>query len=489
MKPQLFENLRRFVSGGRKKKEKNESSFKRSDSFKRISIKRNYLERGRKHRQAALAAKVAPSTSSDVGKEKVDVNEKIPVVGVARAMGGARVIRDTSMPSLVTPAASTSPTTEGPETMVINYNQWLQGMSDKPPTPPVRKKNASLNGSVCSSLEATHLEKSPLPRPRALSPAPSRADSGLSINLGRIWMDVPMAMAPRSLELPRPLLSAPGTSKSPSRVHHSLDSALKESARSSRRWLSQTPNIVSRTLSSSTTNTNKSKDSGFSFSVSIPKLTDFSYSGGRSGFFRRKKKLSRPKPSVSRDGYFKRTSGANRILSEKVNSVKRSSSRKKGSKRVTQKPNNNEMYSVMVNWNTRSLRTQHSDSVVFVPPERRKPGAQVSRYVVREIRDYCVPRDLHSPILTDDEELPEEEKEEEDLYECIDDFALSEESDVGYIPPGFSPLPKRRPVKKKKSTRRNIKYVAKPGIHRAQSTLRRSKRGKRTGNLSYHIVS
>lgn len=469
MKPLTFENLRRFVSGGRKKKERNESSFKRSDSFKRISIKRNYLERGKKHRQAAAAAAEAVSVV-EVVPEVVEVKPHI-----ARAMGGSRVPKDTVKPPLVTPATSS----EGPESMVINYNQWLQGMGDKPPTPPVRKKNGSLSGSINSSLEVTKLERSPPPRLRALSPAPSRTDSGLSINLGRVWMDAPMGMAPRSLELPRPLPTPPGTSKSPSRVHHSLDSALKESARSSRRWQSPTPMAVSRTLSSSTTHTSKSRDSGFSFSISIPKLSDFSYSGNPTGFFRRKKKLARPKPSVSRDGYFKRTSGATRILDNKVNSVKRTSTKKKKSRRAVDKSRPGEMYSVMVNWNTRSLRTLDTDPMVFVPPERRKAGGQTSRYVVREIRDYCAPRDVQPLPITDDED------EDEGLYECIDELDDVSDDSATFIPLGRSPTPKRKPVRKNKSTRRNIKYVARPGIHRAQSTLRRSKRVKKSGNEYY----
>lgn len=471
MKPLTFENIRRFVSGGRKKKERSESSFKRSDSFKRISIKRNYLERGKKHRQAAAAAVVASVAVS----EKPPVIESVPEVTsikshIARAMGGGKIKRDTFKQPLVTPATLS----DGPESMVINYNQWLQGMGDKPPTPPVRRKNGSLSGSLNSSIEVTKLEKSPPPRLRALSPAPSRADSGLSINLGRIWIDAPMGMAPRSLELPRPLPTPPGSSQSPSRVHHSLDSALKESARSSRRWQSPTPTPVSRTLSSSTTHTNKSRDSGFSFSISIPKLSDFSYSGNSSGFFKRKKKLARPKPSVSRDGYFKRTSGATRIIDSKCNSVKRSSTKKKKTRRATDKSRPSEMYSVMVNWNTRSLRTLDTDPMVFVPPERRKAGTPVSRYVVREIRDYCAPHDVQPLPLTDNED------EDEGLYESIDEVQESDDSTT-FVPIGRSPTPRRKPVRKKKSTRRNVKYVARPAIHRAQSTLRRSKRLKKSG--------
>lgn len=297
MKPLTFENLRRLMGGGRKKKDRCEASFKRSESFKRISIKKNYLDRGKKHRhqqnvEAAVAATSATVTQTKPPlppAAKTQVNKK-PSPGDV----------DTLKPPLVKPA-------DGSVNLVIDYNQWLKGMktdearssassplSDcKVPTPPPRKRNGSLCGSISTSMD---MIKSNADKSHdsliSLSPAPSRADSGLSINLGRIWIDAPMAMAPRSLELPRPLPPTPSNPQDVTRVHHSLDSALKESGRTSRKHCyppAYVPNAlsVSRTLSSSTTHTNKSrdssgKDSGFSFSISIPKLTDLtSISGGR----------------------------------------------------------------------------------------------------------------------------------------------------------------------------------------------------------------
>lgn len=552
MKPLTFENLRRFVVGGKKKKERNESSFKRSDSFKRISIKKNYLDRGKKRQQAVEAA----AATCEVTKiAPVPAKPPVPSVSkghvVARAIGGSKQDMDTLKPPLVKPATLS----DGPESIVIGYNQWLKGMKgddcsskgrcsgassptsdDKPPTPPPRKKTGSLSGSVHSTMDILKLERSPILAQRkyrqavsptvnksrdslislspqvsrsSLSPASSRTDSGLSINLGRVWIDAPLAMAPRSLELPRPLPTPPGTSKEQSRVHHSLDSGLKESGRTSRRYHHYPnsanfyepshPSAVSRTLSSSTTHTNKSrdsssKDSGFSFSISIPKLTDFT-GGNTSGFFRKKKKFPRPKPSVSRDGYFKRTSGAGRIAEVKTNSVKRTNSKKKKPKRERSWKNTSscksDIYSVVVNRSAKSLRSLKLDPMIFVPPEKRKPGSNLKKYEVKEIRDYCNPRDVQPP-------QPEED-DMEDLYECIDgktEQIESNESEINYtdseeevdkgtfIPLGVSPVPRRRPVRKKKSTRKNVKYLAKPGIHRAQSTLRRSRRNKKTGRIS-----
>ncbi|KAF7274472.1 hypothetical protein GWI33_012876, partial [Rhynchophorus ferrugineus] len=52
-----------------------------------------------------------------------------------------------------------------------------------------------------------------------------------------------------------------------------------------------------------------------------------------------------------------------------------------------------------------------------------------------------------------------------------------------YVPPGVSPVPRRRPVRRKKSTglshKRSITYLVKPTVIRAPSTLRRP--AKKTG--------
>lgn len=600
MKPLSFENLRRFMIGGKKKKDRNESSFKRSDSFKRISIKRNYLERGKKHRQQAVEAAVVAATCTDVETTVKVTKPTINAASVSKATNGGHIARarggggnrqnpsPVNSDSLKVPLVKPATSTEGTDSMVIGYNQWLKGMKtddsagkvfcfetstpateEKPPTPPPRKKNGSLSGSVHSALDIMKLEHSPIAVEKkyhsksrqasptvnksrdslislspqisrsSLSPVPSRTDSGLSINLGRVWIDAPLAMAPRSLELPRPVAPPAGMSKEPARIHHSLDSALKESGRTSRKhhfpassmtstsYYVSNLSAVSRTLSSSTTHTNKSrdsssKDSGFSFSISIPRLTDFtSISANTSGFFRKKKKLSRPKPSVSRDGYFKRTSGAYRITENKLNSVKRSNSKKKRAKREKSIKSNtckSDMYTVVVNRSNKSLRSLKLDPMIFVPPEKRKPGGSQKKYEVKEIRNCNSFADVSRMITYDDEEKEVEgeggggggeggsggeEKEEDQLYESIPEndcqtvkdeviedkdtdgseinYTDTDEERGTFIPLGVSPVPRRKPVRKKKSTRKNVKYLAKPGIHRAQSTLRKSRRSKKTG--------
>lgn len=545
MKPITFENLRRLMGGGRKKKDRAESSFKRSDSFKRISIRKNYLDRGGKGRNPLSAASRAQAAEKK--------NSVVPTISENSAEVGA-----------VADCAGSEA-----EPVVIGYGQWIKCMKaedygvssgskerthsppreKKPPTPPPRKKYSVT--SADSSLEILRFEKSPVfvRRRFRMSPPPSskvldpkteereRSDSGLSISLGRVWMDAPLAMAnaPRSLELPRPSSSSVDVEVSARRAHHSLESALKDrrddKPQCSRRFhnypsrpLSPTPFImpnpsaICRTLSSTTqtTSTSKtissrgsnellstSKDSGFSFSISIPRLTDFGSPSSGGGFFR-KKKSNKPKPSVSRDGYFKRTSGAyKQIDSPKRGSIRRTSSRKLNARAVGSRKKSyggtarSDMYQVVISRPPRSLKSLKLDPMIFVPPEKRKPTNTVrrpARLEVQEIRDYCSPRDVREPV-----------EEDEGLYECISGEISEGESDPEtrrqlqfsnlsdndadtedetYAPLGVSPVLERRPVRRRKSARRNVKYLAKPTIHRAPSTLKKNRKAvKKTGEF------
>lgn len=505
MKPISFENLRRLMGGGRKKKDRAESSFKRSDSFKRISIRKNYLDRGGKGRN--------------------------PLSAASRAQAAEKKI--SAVPSTV------SETTTGAEPLMIGYGQWIKCMkaedygvsasdanheSARPPTPLPRKKFSA--PSVDSSLELIRFEKSPIPARRRFRATPSPSpkaiehrseerDSALSVSLGRVWMDAPLAMAnaPRSLELPR--TAGDASEGNTRRAHHSLESALKPqcSRRHPSRPLSPTPFMMAnpsamcRTMSSNTqtTSTTKtissrgsteflstSKDSGFSFSISIPRLSDLgSPSSGGGGFFG-KKKNNKPEPSVSRDGYFKRTSCAYRQSEYAGDSVRRSSTRKAASRKKSQMTSGkSELYQVVIGRPPRSLQSLQLDPMIFVPPERRKPKNTIRRAVrleVQEIRDYCSPRDFKKA----------EDVEDEGLYECISG-ELSEEDSVAsgpsdndadtedetYAPLSMSPVPGRRPVRRRKSARKNVKYLAKPTIHRAPSTLKRNRKAvKKAGECN-----
>ncbi|KAF7275291.1 hypothetical protein GWI33_011899, partial [Rhynchophorus ferrugineus] len=402
MKPITFENLRRLMGGGKKKKEK-ESSFKRSDSFKRISIRKSYLDRGKKKIIPKL--EVATQTVSEdeilchIPEEtvkKVDTSVQVDKVDLNATIKSGKEIMCSNYKK---------PNQTG--NSVVAYSQWLQEIrkddtpvstsikgsertiiyvpaSDEKPSSPVirqlssspspRKKNTSTthiyNHAPSSNLQrkesndsavemfpwgdSTEVKKSPLLRRRSRqSPVPLLpTDSGteemcsLSISLGRIWMDAPQAMAPRSLEMPK------SSSASTPPAHHSLDSALKDLRDdhivSNRLHKRSTP-PVTRTLSSTSNNTTStglfsSKDSGFSFSISAPKLSDFhanfAPNGSSKGFFRKK---SRPKPklSVSRDGYFKRTSGALVVDAKRSSFGRRSSKKKKNKNKKNKKEKDN----------------------------------------------------------------------------------------------------------------------------------------------------
>ncbi|KAG5868917.1 hypothetical protein JTB14_017416 [Gonioctena quinquepunctata] len=392
MKPITFEKLRRLVGGGRKKKEK-ESSFKRSDSFKRISIRKSYLDRGKKKNITKL--EVATQTVSEedeilVENKKVDSSVQVDKRDLGLTNNDFASRNETKCNNKYKSEHSIS----GPGQSVIAYGQWLRGIrKEETPPPsgikgsertiiyvpasdeidpkpvirqlssspvprrksPLQKRRSKPISPVLQRKESndsavemfpwgdsTDVKKSPLIRRRSrLSPVPLIPDSGteelcsLSVSLGRIWMDAPQGMAPRSLELPK-------ASNPPPPAHHSLDSALKD--------LRDDPMVlnrlqkrpippVGRTLSSTSNTTAStglfsSKDSGFSFSISAPKLSDlhanFAPSSSK-GFFR--KKRPKPKLSVSRDGYFKRTSGALPLETKQGSLKRRSGEKRKARKR------------------------------------------------------------------------------------------------------------------------------------------------------------
>lgn len=284
----------------------------------------------------------------------------------------------------------------------ITNSSWIISEEKK------RSKNGSPNlqrkESNDSAVEmfpwgnSSDVKKSPLIRKRnkqtsLLPDSGAEEMCSLSISLGRVWMDAPKAMAPRSLELPK-------QSQPPLAAHNSLDSALKDLREDPivmNRLQKRTMPPVGRTLSSNSNTTAStgmfsSKDSGFSFSISIPRLSDLPAVEPPSskGLFRKKK----PKPtlSVSRDGYFKRTSGALELT--KRNSVKRKSSKKKlrnSSRRKKKNVNKNEMYQVVCNRAHRNLRALKLDPMIFVPPEKRKGAVSKKpsfKLGLREIRNF-----------------------------------------------------------------------------------------------------
>ncbi|CAH0546230.1 unnamed protein product [Brassicogethes aeneus] len=575
MKPITFENLRRLVGAGRKKKDK-ESSFKRSDSFKRISIRKSYLDRGKKKHLPKLEVATQTVTEEELSTiledTKRDFSSQVNKIDLSIS---EEIIGGVNVPPK---KEKKNDSKSGPGQSVIAYGQWLKGIrkDDAPktnkikgsertiiyvpasdevraPSPvimqlssspvfrkkslePKRSPNLQRKESNDSAVEmfpwgdSVDVKKSPLIRRRSRqSPTPLMPDSGaeemcsLSISLGRIWMDAPQGIAPRSLEMPRP-------SGSSAPVHHSLDSALKD--------LRDDPIVinrlqkrpippVARTLSSTSNNTNStglfsSKDSGFSFSS--PKLSDFNSNFAPStskGFFR--KKRPKPKLSVSRDGYFKRTSGV--LMEPKRNSVRRRSSRKKNGNKGKKNKNGtakSDLYQVVVSRPARSMRSLKLDPMIFVPPEKRKNSSGVTRNKsfkvgMREIRSFnpfdssmyssvneSADEGLYESLPGDFDYLSDEQplsgrvsrislRDDDDSNGFACTSPLSEEESIvsgvvsgdddssskcvsPYVPPGVSPIPRRKPVRRKKSAlshKRSITYVVKPTIIRAPSTLKR----------------
>lgn len=573
MKPISFEHLRHFMGGGRKKKDK-ESSFKRSDSFKRISIRKNYLDRGGKKKQQKILQSC--SSSNDYTITKVST----PIISEEPVFAHPPPPPTTQPEEIVEPVPGESYDIWPHEVKRVDQSQivkevertviYIPGNEEVEKPSIVNASHVTITQLNCgdrgldrkfsndSAVELfpwgdpiAEMDRSPILRRRrrpAISLSPSSTlftetdeMSSLSVSLGRIWMVAPMAMSPHSLELPRP--APPSTDT----IHHSLDSGLKERRDEvlNNRLQTHYPKklctkfkVVSRTLSSSTQNSESktssssthmfsSKDSGFSFSVSVPKLCDLS---SELSYKRSLLRNKRPKPnlSVSRDGYFKRTCDG-------TDSIKGRSRRKIRS----------DLYQVIVNRPPRPLK--NLDPMMFVPPEKRKNSLrkkQSFKLTVQEIRNYrketdhetlnryeTMPGPKYQFVETDSSVEQPKSKEDIDLFysngkKCnlreffgedfgekgsdeIDKSASDSgssstersssrdyeyedsdniiESDSEFIALGISTVPKRKPVRRRRpavSQKHSVTYVAWPGIFRTSSTLRYSKSCKKKGKIN-----
>ncbi|XP_076764595.1 disco-interacting protein 2 homolog C-like isoform X6 [Xylocopa sonorina] len=352
MRPLSFENLRRLVG---RKKDRNEPSFKRSESFKRISIRKSYLDRGKRRNklQKSLEPTIAPTIETNFNEKPVEKQ--------------TAVIKDQKPKKLQDDTLSRES---------ISYDEWLQGVSSssrekldelhrEKQQNKQNKQNASGKNKICKyqnqneagaqhvveELKVLELDASPV-----LPAKPFRASNetiqeknilqepfvegppSVSISLGRVWRDaVPMSF---------PLSSGPS-------VHHSLDSALKE--RKPQPTVARTVSAPEKSIIGKDTSS-----SAFGFSLRIARLADFRAGGTRNVFFNRR--TEKPSPSVSAEGYFKRT-----------NASRRSSSRRRGrrtSQRAKKPP--------------QPQPVRSNSPVWFVPPERRRSRRQ--RRVWREIR-------------------------------------------------------------------------------------------------------
>lgn len=271
MRPLSFENLRRLVG---RKKDRNEPSFKRSESFKRISIRKSYLDRGKRRNKLQKSLEpstVAPSIDTKLDEKSIEkqtiINEQKP-----------KKLQDDTL-----------------SRESISYDEWLQGVSSssrekldevhREQQQNKQNKQHNILGKnnipkfqkqieadhVAEDLKVLDLDASPV-----LASKPFRISNetiqeknnhqdilqvqepfiegppSVSINLGRIWRDA----------VPMPFPSSSGSS-----IHHSLDSALKER---------KPQPTVARTVSAPEKSvTGKDITSAFGFSLRIAKLADF----------------------------------------------------------------------------------------------------------------------------------------------------------------------------------------------------------------------
>uniref|UniRef100_A0A8D8YQU3 Uncharacterized protein n=1 Tax=Cacopsylla melanoneura TaxID=428564 RepID=A0A8D8YQU3_9HEMI len=408
MKPIIFESLFRLM-GGRRSKDRNEPSFKRSDSFKRISIKKNYLERGNKGRNPLSSKRKALPKAPPVIEEEISVVKPKEIVLTKCNKSSTNHSYNSTNNTNTTDSTKSDPP-------VIDYGQWIKSITED-----CKEKEKQLKAEQAQKSRKQSVEDL------------TRTDSAISISLGRIWMDAPLA--PRSLELPRPSSSSVELHPNGRRAHHSLESALKE-----RCHTKPVERIVNKDLSCS-------KDSGFSLSISIPRLSEVKPVG------------------IFRKNVYMRDRENRRFLcnANSASNKKRYSS---------------DLYQVVVGRTPRSLKSLKLDPMIFVPPEKRKTiftntNTVKRRLAVQEIRDYSCPKDFQLIPDGDNEMKPKlenEDESDEDLYESISELSSSYKSsdDEDYV--------RRKAVKRKKSQRRNLKVLAKPNIHRAPSTLIKNRR-------------
>ncbi|XP_046734597.1 disco-interacting protein 2 homolog C isoform X5 [Diprion similis] len=375
MRPLSFENLRRLVGRG---KDRDEPSFKRSESFKRISIRKSYLDRGKRRQklqQKNAAEKKAAAAVEQQQQQIVKLEDVEPKVSASSRDG-----------------------------TVIGYGEWLHGVRTTSAQDAGPESRNSINVDLVNDFEVLKLEKSPVVGRRAARTSNSTeclqiakekttldqssqvitdqqtttttttttvavVSPSVSISLGRIWRD--------------------GTPVSNLGPHHSLDSCINQQRKP------QT--TVARTVSApekcpvivrEDTVVNDTANQGFGFSLSISRLAAFRRS--RNGFFRKKTACPKPALSVSADGYFKRTSSPRKSASSiKQRKGRRSSGRK------FEHTKNEAGAGVNASGSTCTRRNDSAASnpdrslspVWFVPPERRRSRRQ--RRVWREVR--CLP--------------------------------------------------------------------------------------------------
>lgn len=270
MRPLSFENLRRLVG---RKKDRNEPSFKRSESFKRISIRKSYLDRGKRRNRIQKNLETAVNLPSQPAANEKIISQEIKEQE-SKKNQECSFSRD-----------------------FITYDEWLQDVhSSREKLHEVNIESlqyskfkvakltnqTDLADSITEDLKVLQLDSSPILTPKNKlfkitgdetekndTPSWTQESSmdgspSVSISLGRIWRDaVPV---PVSVSIPVSTSSYSLVSNSP--AHHFLDSALKEK---------KPQPTITRTVSAPEKSVSKDNttSSSFGFSLRISKLADF----------------------------------------------------------------------------------------------------------------------------------------------------------------------------------------------------------------------
>lgn len=274
MRPLSFENLRRLVG---RKKDRNEPSFKRSESFKRISIRKSYLDRGKrrnriqKNLDTAVNFPVQPAINEKIISQQIKEQE-------SKKNQESSLSRD-----------------------FITYDEWLQGVRsssreklheinvESPQHVKVKvakpANQTDLADSITEDLKILQLDSSPILTPKSKlfkvtddetiekydTPSWTQESSmegspSVSISLGRIWRDAVPVPVPVSVSIP--VSSSSYSFVSNSSAHHFLDSALKE--KKPQPTITRTVSAPEKAVSKDNTTS-----SSFGFSLRISKLADF----------------------------------------------------------------------------------------------------------------------------------------------------------------------------------------------------------------------
>lgn len=408
-----FENLRRLVS---RKKDRNEPSFKRSESFKRISIRKSYLDRGKRRNKikntnndlSTSTNGVILLSSNDDGDnddrhhhkgtkecdEEIETtnyfihentNEKIKNHGVEGTIGYDEWLNGVN--------GQQEKLNDDLESIVVKQQPILK--QTKIIKPPRKSKGNKTPESITKDLSILHFDSSPIfkrcsktnsidstmieiiPDPiddisilsqdNSLSITSIEGPPSVSVSLGRVWLDsVPIPFPPHGLSSSSSIASGAATT---SIVHHSLDSGLKERKQTTQYQISRTVSAPEKTRE---LNTNCDFSSFAGFSLLSSKKCDIKTK--RNGFFR--KKLSSSKSSTNNTNnecYFKRTM-INRPLSG------RSKKYNSQTKIYFNDSVNNK--------NIEGNKLINDNCVWFVPPEKR--SCRRKRGVWQEIRYFNV---------------------------------------------------------------------------------------------------